>query len=311
MVDSAVSTTGLMAGTVAIVTGGGRGIGRVTALAFAEAGAAVMVTARSADEIEETASLVQAAGGRAVACPADVRDLDALTKMVEMTEAQLGTPTLLVNNAGGGVRGSGGPFEAMDPAAIVAGIETNLVSTMVLTRLVLPGMLDHGRGCVINVASGAAMLGMPYIAPYTVAKTGVLRFTETLALEMLGRGVTVFSITPGNVLTKLTRALYPEREQFAAAPPDNTPWVYPAGHALEKDEGWYPPERAAALCLFLASGRADALSGRFFSVHYDEVEIVAQAERVEREQLYLLRIPTLDGIEEPIYYKDPASFLQP
>ena len=200
----------------------------------------------------------------------------------------------------------------MDPAAIVAGIETNLISTMVLTRLVLPGMLEHGRGCVINVSSGAGdARDAVHRARTRSPRPGVLRFTEALALEMLGRGVTVFSITPGNVLTKLTRALYPDREQFAAEPPDNTPWVYPAGHALEKDEGWYPPERAAALCLFLASGQADALSGRFFSVHYDEDEIVAQAERVEREQLYLLRIPTLDGIEEPIYYKDPASFREP
>ena len=84
--------------------------------------------------------------------------------------------------------------------------------------------------------------------------------------------------------------------------PADVPWVYPPGHGLE-DEGWYPPERAASLCLFLASGKADALTGRFFSVHYDEAEIVAQAERVEQEQLYVLRVATLDGIEAPIFYR--------
>jgi NAD(P)-dependent dehydrogenase (short-subunit alcohol dehydrogenase family) len=304
--NTGASTPDGVAGTVAIVTGGGRGIGRATALAFAEAGAAVMVTARSADEIEETASLVEAAGGRAVACPADVTDLDSVKRMLATTEAELGVPTVLVNNAGGGVPGTGGRFETLDPTAITAGIQTNLIATMVLTRLALPGMLERGHGCIINVSSGAAMLGMPFITPYTVAKTGILRFSEALALELLGRGVTVFAITPGNVLTKLTKSLWPDREQVAAEPPPNSPWVYPAGHALE-DHGWYPPERAASLCLFLASGKADALSGRFFSVHYDEAEIVTQADRVERDQLYVLRVSTLEGIEAPIFYKDPAS----
>ena len=146
---------------------------------------------------------------------------------------------------------------------------------------------------------------MPFLIPYTVAKTGIVRFSEALALELQGRGVAVFSMTPGNVLTKLTKSLWPAREQVAAETPADSPWVYPPGHALE-DHGWYPPERAASLCRFLASGEADALSGRFFSVHYDETEIVAQADRVERDQLYTLRIPTLQGIEPPIFYQRPA-----
>ena len=295
-----------LSGKVAIVTGAGRGIGRATALAFAEAGAAVVATARSTDEVEETASLVEAAGGRAVACRADVTDTEAVKKMLAFTEAQFGPPTVLVNNAGGGVPGTGGRFETLDPDAIVAGLQTNLIATMLVTRLVLPAMLDQKEGCIINVSSGAGMLGMPFIAPYCVAKTGIIRFSEVLALELQGRGVSVFAITPGNVLTKLTKSLWPVRDQVAAEPAPNTPWVYPPGHALE-DHGWYPPERAASLCRFLASGTADRLSGRFFSVHYDEAEIVAEADRVERDQLYTLRIPTLQGIEPPIFYKDPAN----
>jgi NAD(P)-dependent dehydrogenase (short-subunit alcohol dehydrogenase family) len=291
-----------VAGKVAIVTGGGRGIGRATALAFAEAGAAVVVSARSSDQIEETVSLIEASGGRAVACTADITDLEALERLVAVTEAELGPPTFLVNNAGGGVRGSGGRFETLNPAAIVAGIQTDLIASMLLSRLVLPGMLERGRGCIVNVASGAAMLGMPFVTPYTTAKTGILRFSEALALELEGRGVTVFAITPGNVLTKLTKYLWPNREQVIADMPADAPWLYPPGHGLE-DYGWYPPERAAELCLFLASGTADVLSGRFFSVHYDEEQIVEQVDRVQRDQLYLLRIPTLDGVEEPILYR--------
>ena len=89
-----------LAGKVAIVTGGGRGLGRATALAFAEAGAAVMVVARSIQEIDETVALIKAAGGRAAACQADVTNLADLRKMLEVTEAELGPPTVLMNNAG-------------------------------------------------------------------------------------------------------------------------------------------------------------------------------------------------------------------
>ncbi len=291
---------------VAVVTGGGRGIGRAIALKLAKDGAAVMVSARSTNEIEETAELIRAAGGRAVACAADVSDLDAVRKMLAATEAELGAPTILINNAGGGVPNSAGPFELIEPEGMTAGIERNLLAAMHISRLVLPGMLARKCGRIINVASGAGMLGMPYIAPYSVAKTGIIRFTEVLADEMLGRGVTVFSITPGNVITKLTERMVPVLDLMIATPPPGTPWIYPPGHELEEC-GWYPPERAGELCAFLASGKADSVSGRFFSVHYDEAEIVAQAERVMAEQLYTLRIPTLNGVEPALYYRNPAD----
>ena len=291
---------GDLAGQVAIVTGG-RGVARATALALAEAGAAVMVTARSIDEIEETASVINAAGGRAVACPADVTDLDAVKNMLAVTEEKLGPPTLLFNVAGGGVPGSSGKFETLVPEQIIASINLNLLSAMLLSRLVLPGMLERKQGRIISISSGAAMCGMPFLAPYCVSKTAIARFSEVLALELQGRGVSSFAVTPGNVLTKLTEGMYPARHQLIANPPEGFPWKFPAGHAME-DEGWYPPERAAELCVFLASGKADALSGRFFSVHYDEAEMVAQTDRIKREDLYTLQIPTLDGLEQAHYY---------
>lgn len=293
-----------LAGQIAIVTGGGRGIGRAIALGLAKAGASVMVSARSTSEIEETADLIRAAGGKAAACAADVSDLVAVRAMIAATEVELGAPSILVNNAGGGVPGSSGPFEKIEPEGITAGIERNLLAAMILSRLVLPGMLERKRGHIINVASGAGMLGMPYIAPYSVAKTGVIRFSEVLGYEMLGRGVAIFSITPGNVLTKLTKPMMSGLDKMIESMPVGAPWIYPPGHELET-MGWYPPERAAELCNFLASGKADALSGRFFSVHYNENDILAQADRVVADELYTLRVPTLNGLEPALYYRNP------
>lgn len=288
-------------GQVAIVTGGGRGVGRAVALELAKAGAAVMVTARSKGEIEETAALIKAAGGKAATCTADVTKVTDLEAMVAKTEAELGVPTLLVNNAGGGVEGSSGYFETLDPAAILGGLQANLVAAMTLSRLVLPGMLEKGEGRIINVASGAAMLGMPFLAPYCVAKTAIARFSEVLALEYQDRGVFTFAMSPGNVLTKLTEGIYPMRDAYCANPPQGAPWILPPGHAFE-DHGWYPPERGAEMCLFMASGKADALSGCFFSPHYDEQEMAANADKIRREQLYQLRLVTLNGLEPEIIY---------
>lgn len=300
------STATNLTGQVAIVTGGGRGIGRAIALDLAKAGATVMVSARSTNEIEETAEMIRTAGGKAAFCAADVSDLAAVKAMLAATEAELGAPSILVNNAGGGVPGSSGPFEKIEPEGITAGIERNLLAAMILSRLVLPGMLERKKGCIINVASGAGMLGMPYIAPYSVSKTGIIRFSEVLGYEMLGRGISVFSITPGNVLTKLTEPMAPVLDTMIDSMPPGAPWIYPPGHELE-EQGWYPPERAAELCCFLASGKADALTGRFFSVHYDEAQIAAEAEKVLADQLYTLRIPTLNGVEPALYYRDPEA----
>lgn len=290
---------------VAIITGGGRGIGRAIASRLAEEGAAVVVTARSSEEVEETASTIRQAGGRAAGMVADVTDLAAVQAVLDFTKAEFGTVSVLVNNAGGGVPGTNGKFEAMEPDAIVRGLHLNMIAAMLATRLALPDMVAAGRGRIINTSSGAGMLGMPYLVPYGVSKTAIIRFTEMLALELQGRGVTAFSFTPGNVLSKLTDPLWPIRDHLAQNPPEDFSWIFPPGHELE-DKGWYPPERAAELCAFLASGAADAVSGRFFSVHYDENEIVAQAQRVEREELYTLRIPTLHGLEPAILYGEHA-----
>ncbi|WP_169914532.1 SDR family NAD(P)-dependent oxidoreductase [Rhodococcoides yunnanense] len=293
-------------GEVAIVTGAGRGIGRAVAIRLGAEGASVVVTARSPDQVAETVSIIEAAGGHAVSTTADIGDVDSVRALVEFTETSFGPPSILANVAGGGVPGTNGRFVDLEPEAIVRGVNINLIGAMLATRLVLPSMVAAGRGRIINVSSGAGMIGMPFIVPYGVSKTGLLRFSEQVALELEGTGVSIFTITPGNVVSALTGSMYSSRAELAADPPEGLPWLYPAGHELE-ESGWYPPERTAELCSFLSSGKADAVSGRFFSVHYDESEIVAQAERVVRDELYVLRVPTLEGLEASHVYGDHAG----
>jgi NAD(P)-dependent dehydrogenase (short-subunit alcohol dehydrogenase family) len=164
-------------------------------------------------------------------------------------------------------------------------------------------MLGRGNGRIINVASGSGIVSQPFLNAYSVAKAGLIRFSENLALEMKGRGVAVFAITPGMVRTKATELIWSVRKMNP--PPGLLASLYGPPHEnMADDAAWQPAERAGELCRFLASGAADRLSGRFFSTYYDEAEIVARADEVERDMLYTLRLPTLHGVEGPITPED-------
>ena len=278
---------------------------RAVARAFARAGAAVMLSARTVNELEETAALIAADGGRAAVVPADVTDRGTMEAVLGETEARLGPVSVLVNNAGAG-RGGAGPYEALAWEAITRTVAVNLLGAMLCTRLVLPGMLERGAGRIINVASGAGLVGMSYLNAYGVAKTGLIRFSENLALELRGRGVAVFAITPGVVRTEATEGIW--RLRHEPEPPGWLGKMEVAPHENFADEAaWQPPKRAAALCQFLASGQAHRLSGRFFSAYADEAEMMAHAEEVEAGMLHTLRLPTLHGLERPTTQEDIAA----
>ncbi len=291
-----------LAGHVAIVTGGGRGVGRAIAQALAADGAAVMVASRTAGQLTETVALIEAAGGRAASIPTDVEQPPAVEAMLAETERVFGPVTLLVNNAGAS-SAVAGPFETLDFNEVRKTIDNNLVSNMLCTRVVLPGMLERGAGRIINVASGAGIVAQPFLNTYSVAKAGLIRFSENLALEVKGRGVVVFAITPGMVHTQPMDVIWNIRKRYPL--PGFLSKAYGPPHEnVADDAAWQPPERAGELCRFLASGAADRLSGCFFSAYYDEARIVREADRVEQEMLYTLRLPTLDGLERPTTQDD-------
>ncbi|HEY7356993.1 MAG TPA: SDR family oxidoreductase, partial [Ktedonobacterales bacterium] len=169
-----------LAGEIAIVTGASSGIGAATARELARQGASVVLAARRADELDVQARAIKTAGGEAVAIPTDVADPAQLTRLVEQTIERFGRVDILVNNAG---FGSGEPLAATTPELITQMVNVNLLSAMLLSRAVLPGMLARRHGAIISVVSVAGHIA---IAPlYSGTKFGLRGFMLSLRRELL------------------------------------------------------------------------------------------------------------------------------
>ena len=268
-----------LSGQVAIVTGGGRGIGKAVAIGLAKAGASVAVVARSEDQLAETVGEITQSGSRAISVTADVSDPGAVERMVHEVEKSLGSVGLLVNNAG--ISGPIGPTWEADPEDWWRCLEVNLRGPMLCSRAVLPGMIARGGGRIVNVASGAGTFAIPYLGAYVTSKTALIRFTEILALEAAQHGVKVFAIEPGTVRTAMA-----EHALESGAGQRWLPWF---GEIFERGED-VPPVHVADLVVRLASGRADALSGRFFTITDDVVGLVERARGEGLGDLQTLRL---------------------
>ena len=271
-------------GQVAIVTGAGRGLGRATALALARARARVGVVARSEEQLAETVRGVTEAGGEALAVVVDVCDAAAVERMARQVERTLGPVDLLVNNAG--TMGPLGPIWEADPGDWWHSIEVNLRGPYLCSRALLPGMIERRHGRIINVSTGAATVAVAHMGAYVIAKTALIRFTENLAAELLNSGVSVFTISPGTVRTAMA-----EQVLESEAGKKWLPWfrkLFDRGRDV-------PAEKAAQLVVQLASGRADALSGRFIDVSDDLAKLLERVDEVKSNNLYTLRVRKLDS----------------
>lgn len=196
-----------LAGKVAIVTGGSRGIGRSIAIALAEAGADVAVAARKPEALEETLAAVQATGRKGIAVPTNVRDMDALQNLVDETKKQLGRIDILVNNAA--TNPVFGPVKNIDERAWDTVMNTNVKSLFFLSKLCREAMLEHGEGgSIVNVSSTGGLRASVGLGTYSVSKAAVIMLTQVCAKEWGPEGIRVNCIAPGLIKTEFSRALW-------------------------------------------------------------------------------------------------------
>jgi NAD(P)-dependent dehydrogenase (short-subunit alcohol dehydrogenase family) len=284
MTDPQKSSSLVLCGQTALVTGGGRGIGRTIAQTLAAAGAKVAVMARSADELAETVRLIESKGGTARAYTADVTRGDQVNAAVRKAEDSLGPIDVLINNAGD-VKPFG-PLWETDAEEWWRSFEVNLRGPLLCTRAVLPGMIARRRGRIVNVSSRAATVSAPFYSSYVASKTALVRFTECIALEAKPHGVTMFAISPGTVRTAMA--------SYSLESAEGKKWL-PWFSQLFEQKVNVPPERAANLVLDLASGKADALTGRMLSI-FDDLELLLKnGAEIERQNLYSLKMDTVQG----------------
>ena len=243
---------------VAIVTGGGTGIGRSIAIEFARVGADVVVASRKLENLEKVAAEITGMGRRALAIATDVRKPEDVDNMVQKTMEEFGRIDILVNNAGASFRS---PLEDMTPGGwdVIVGID--LRGVFLCSRAVGKVMIEQKKGKIINISSMAAVHGSPMMAHYGAAKAGVINFTKSLAGEWAKHNIYVNCIAPGAIITEGYQDVR-EAGGLGDLPPGR--------NALNR---WGRPEEIAYAAIFLASEASSFVTGETICVDGGQVRL--------------------------------------
>ncbi|PBC49215.1 short-chain dehydrogenase [Rhodococcus sp. ACS1] len=235
-------------GRSAVVTGGGRGLGRAIATVLAGRGATVAVWDINADGAEETVGAIREGGGKAIAVVGDAADASAVAEAAARTREELGAVTILVNNAG---ITNYVPFTDLTEESWDHMMRINLKGPFLVTREFVPDMLETGWGRIVNISSSSAQTGAPALGHYAASKGGVIGLTKALAIEFAGRGITVNNVPPGFVDTPLLREGF-DLDAVAAKMPMKRPGK---------------PEDIAHAVSYLVSEEAAYVTGQTLSVN--------------------------------------------
>jgi NAD(P)-dependent dehydrogenase (short-subunit alcohol dehydrogenase family) len=271
-------------GRSAIITGASQGLGRAIATAFVDAGAHVLLAARNADSL---GCVVEDLRPRSrseqiiASTTADVSSEESCLALVEEARRVLPELTVLVNNAG--IYGPIGRVEDNDWSEWVEAMYINCFGTILMCREVLPWMRSQRYGKIINLSGGGATAPLPNFSSYACSKAAVVRFTETLAEECKDAGIDVNAIAPGALNTRLL-------EQVIEAGPHKVGASFYARSLKQKDAGGSPPEKGAALAVFLASAASDGITGRLLSAVWDDwAGLANRRDQLAKTDLFTLR----------------------
>jgi NAD(P)-dependent dehydrogenase (short-subunit alcohol dehydrogenase family) len=240
-------------GRVAIVTGGGSGIGKVTALLLAEAGADLVIAGRKQERLDTAAAeIVAETGRRCIAVSTDVRDPDAAKALIDAALAEYGRLDILINNAG---RGTHAPLRTMTAEAWNNDVAQNLNAAFYCAQAAYPHLRAHGNGAIVNISSLAGVNGTMGVGAYAAAKAGLQQFTRVAAAEFGPHGVRVNCVAPGMIATELAQKGWAKTGFDASAACQAFPLRRPG-----------TPEEVARAVLFLASDAASYITGETLTV---------------------------------------------
>lgn len=252
---------GVLAGRTAVVTGAGQGLGRDIAVRFAEAGAAVVLAARSAEKLAAVAREITASGGRALALPADVSDEASVLALRDRVERELGEVDVLVNNSG--IAGPTAPLWEQPLAAWEETLAVNLTGVFLMCKAFLPAMIVRGRGSVVIVGSMTGKRPLPGRTPYAASKTALVGLLRTLCWDLGESGVRANLISPGPIAGPRLEGVIASQAQARGAAPEEVrrslASVSPLGRFVDGAE-------IAEAALFLASDAAAAITGEDLNI---------------------------------------------
>jgi NAD(P)-dependent dehydrogenase (short-subunit alcohol dehydrogenase family) len=251
-----------LTGLAALITGASQGLGLAIARAYVEQGADIFICARDQAALDEAQKEVASISSttRVIARVADVRDPDAVNSLVDAAVSAFPNLSVLVNNAG--IYGPKGPVEENDWDEWRRAIEINLFGSVLTARAVIPQLRAVGGGKIIQISGGGATSPMAGLSSYAASKAAVVRFAETLALELREDNIDVNAIAPGAINTRML-------DEILVAGPEKVGAAYYERAQAQQRSGGTPPEKGAELAVWLASAASDGITGKLISAVWD------------------------------------------